>query len=96
MTRAGAEPVEARDGTPLDYVWLETVAVCRASFAVSAIIAPPSKYPYSSDSAAPFDTVLGSGHEQLLAIVDRVVLTDAVVNTATIWSHLWDKVAKKE
>lgn len=78
-------------------VWLETVDACRASFALSAIIAPPSRYPYGDQEArAPFETVLGPGHESLLADVDRVVLTDAVANTATIWSHLWDKVAKVE
>jgi len=78
-------------------VWLETVDVCRASFALSAIIAPPSEYAYSDASArAPFATVLGSGRETLLANVDRTVLADAVLNTATIWSHLWEKSANVE
>jgi hypothetical protein len=76
-------------------VWLETVDVCRVSFALAALIAPPAKYPYGSATArAPFGTVLED--QPLLADIDRVVLTDAVVNTATVWAHVWDKAAKLE
>jgi hypothetical protein len=32
----------------------------------------------------------------LLADIDRVVLTDAVMNVATTWVHLWDKATKLE
>jgi hypothetical protein len=77
-------------------VWLEIVDACRASFALSALIAPPSSFDYRDPTArAPFDEVLGR-RPQLLHEVDRVVLTDAVVNTATMWSHVWSKVAKPE
>lgn len=80
---------------PKQDVWLELINVCRASFAVASIIAPPELYPYvDPDARAPFDTVLGQGKEQLRDEVDKIVMHDAVLNTAIVWKHLWKKVSK--
>lgn len=76
-------------------VWKEIVDVCRASFALSAVIAPPEDYPYASKKArAPFKKVLEG--KELLEEVDRLVLEDAVVNTAMIWSAVWVGAAGRE
>jgi len=73
--------------------WLETMFLCRASFAVASIIAPCKTYAYGDTKArAPFETVLGSGHEKLLADVDEAVMHDAVLNTAIVWKDTWTKV----
>lgn len=77
-------------------VWLEVMYTCRASFAVSNIIAPPYSYSYNDEQAmAPFDVVLGNGNAGLLKQVDKAVLHDAVLNTATIWKHVFAKVSKE-
>jgi hypothetical protein len=78
-------------------VWLECINLCRASFAVASIIAPPKKYPYDKTQLrAPFKTVFGGSksNKQLLKDVNRVVMHDAVLNTALIWKHIWNKVSK--
>ena len=42
-------------------VWLEMVDVCRASFALASIVAPPAKYGYGDTKArARFDAVLNT------------------------------------
>lgn len=77
-------------------VWLEVVNLCRASFAVASIIAPPHQYSYDNPRArAPFDRVLGQANRQLQADVDRAVMHDAVLNTAIVWKHIWNKVSKE-
>jgi len=76
-------------------VWLDMINVCRASFALASIIAPPSKYPYANNRArAPFETVFGGVGAALLEDVDRIVMHDAVLNTAMVWKHAWQKASK--
>jgi hypothetical protein len=77
-------------------VWQEIVNVCRASFALSAIIAPPRKYPYDDPEArAPFAEVFdGEAGQELLQQIDRAVMQDAVRNTATIWKHTFTSVSR--
>lgn len=76
-------------------VWLETVDVCRASFALSAIVAPPAQYGYSDANAkAPYAEVL-AGKPTFLGDLDKVVLHDAVLNTAMIWQDIWQALTKK-
>jgi hypothetical protein len=75
-------------------IWLEAIYLCRASFALASIIAPYGKYQYGDPKArAPFKTVLGGTNKQLLEDVDRTVMHDAVLNTAIVWKHIWNKVA---
>jgi hypothetical protein len=69
-------------------VWLEMMKVCRASFAAANIIAPPGKY----QKKAKFEDVFGNGGEELLKDVDRTTMYDAVLNTAIVWKHIWNKV----
>lgn len=83
------------DLQPKQDVWLEVINLCRASFAVSSIIAHPSNYPYNNNRIrAPFNTVLGTSNPQLLESIDRLVMYDAVLNTAIVWKHIWNKVSK--
>lgn len=74
--------------------WLEAIYLCRASFGMASIIAPYQTYTYADSRAkAPFDVVFGKGKEQILAAVDQTVIHDAVLNTAMIWKHIWNKVS---
>ncbi len=72
-------------------VWLETVYVCRGSFAVASIIAPPDTYGNDEDKKAPFDPVL-KANPQLLKDVNRVAMHDAVLNVAITWKYLWNRL----
>jgi hypothetical protein len=75
-------------------IWLEVINLCRASFAVASIIAPYGQYRYNDPQArAPFETVFGGANSQLLKEVDRIVMYDAVLNTAIVWKHIWNKVS---
>lgn len=74
-------------------VWLEFINVCRASFAISSIVAPPDIYPYGKKKdTAPFKTVFSDAY--LLDNINSVLLHDAVINTAMVWKHIWNKCAK--
>jgi hypothetical protein len=76
-------------------VWLEMMFVCRASFAVASIIAPYKQYEYGDPEArAPFDTVFGGTNKKLLEDTTSSVIYDAVLNTAIVWKHIWNKVSK--
>ncbi|MCB2191430.1 MAG: hypothetical protein KQI62_07690 [Deltaproteobacteria bacterium] len=76
-------------------VWEEMVLVCRASFAVASVIAPPAKWPYkpATQKPAPFDLLFKQNDkgEELLAEVDRVIMHDAVMNVAMVWKYIWEK-----
>lgn len=75
-------------------VWLETIYICRGSFAVASIIAPPDQYEYGKEEKrAPFDTVLKAKLE-LLGEVDKVAMHDAVLNVAIMWKHLWNRLCR--
>jgi hypothetical protein len=76
-------------------VWQEIVNVCRASFALSNIIAPPRGYPYDDPEVrAPFSEVFdGEAGQALLQQIDRAVMQDAVRNTAIIWKHTFSSVS---
>jgi hypothetical protein len=70
--------------------WLEMVDVCRGSFALSSIIAPPDRCPYGQEKLMPFaDAFRGADGRDLLARVDQTVLHDAVLNTAMVWKDTW-------
>jgi hypothetical protein len=76
-------------------VWLEMMQVCRASFAVASIMAPPDTFPYDHGKATlSMQEVFIGNRLNLLAEVDKAVLHDAVLNTAIIWKHVWNKVTK--
>jgi hypothetical protein len=76
-------------------VWKEIVNVCRGSFAVASIIAPPGQYPYGDDKArAPFKTVFGNAQSQKFVDMSKMVMHDAVLNNAIVWRHIWTKASK--
>lgn len=76
-------------------VWLELIFICRASFSIASIIAPYRQYPYGkSRTKAPFDTLF-SQNMGLLKDLDRTTMYDAVLNTAIVWKHIWNKVSKE-
>lgn len=71
-------------------IWVETINVCRASFALASMIAPPGSYPYDDDSLkAPYNQVLGTGNPALSAQIDKAVMHDAVLNVAMVWKDVW-------
>ncbi len=75
-------------------VWLELIFICRASFSIASIIAPYQQYPYGKSSArASFET-LRSQNAKLFKNLDRTTMYDAVLNTAIVWKHIWNKVSK--
>ena len=77
--------------------WKEIINVCRGSFAVACVMAPPSKYPYTKKKHAPLKkltaTVKG---QQLFDEIDRVAMQDAVLNIAILWQNIWDAFKKKK
>lgn len=88
------DPVSIPDLLPDHDVWLEAIYLCRASFAIASIMAPYKTYPYDdSRPAAPFAEVFGKGKEQILSAVDQAAMHDAVLNTAIVWKHIWNKVS---
>lgn len=78
-----------------DDVWEEIVMLCRASFALASVIAPPEKWPYkpAPQKMAPFETLFKQDQEgrDLLAEINRVIMHDAVLNVAIIWKHIWER-----
>ena len=76
-------------------IWLETVDMCRASFALAQIAAPTDQWGPEVESA-PFIKVFGNGGQTTLENMNRAILHDAVVNTAMVWNYLWSKVSKPE
>jgi hypothetical protein len=78
-----------------DDVWEEIVMLCRASFALASIIAPPDKWPYkpAAQTMAPFETLFEQDQKgkNLLEEINRVIMHDAVLNVAIIWKHIWKK-----
>ena len=89
----GADPIP---GLLRDHdVWLEFIYMCRASFAVASIVAPYTAYPYdNSQRKIRFADILGKPKQKLLDDLDRTVMYDAVMNTAIVWKHIWNKVSK--
>jgi len=76
-------------------VWKEMVNVCRGSFAIASIIAPPTDHPYEDESArAPFREVFGGQLRTRLDAITRVAMHDSVLNNAIIWRHIWEKASK--
>jgi len=81
-------------GRPND-VWLEMVNVCRASFAVASIVAPVQRWPYDDTNIdAGLDDVFNGPNAVPAAEVDRVVLHDAVLDTAVVWQQVWKDLSK--
>jgi hypothetical protein len=82
------------DLMPSQDVWLETINLCRASFALASIMVPYKEYPYNNlVTEAPFDELF-SANQSLLNDLSAVIMHDAVLNTAIIWKHVWNKVSK--
>jgi hypothetical protein len=71
--------------------WLEVVTLCRASFAVACILAPPQSFPYDSNKLTSFDDVFLSDNAdpELLPDLNQAVAHDAVLNIAMIWKEVW-------
>ena len=87
---ANAVPaLQARDA------WLEVINICRASFAVASILVPPSTISYRSKKKTSFDNVFRSADSdpELLTDFNRMVMHDAVLNTAILWKSIWAKFA---
>jgi hypothetical protein len=76
-------------------VWLDTIFSCRASFAICGMIASPSDYPYGDDTlSASFSTVFASGQPYSFQEITSVVMHDAVMSTAMVYKHIWQRVSR--
>lgn len=77
-------------------VWEDTLIVCRGSFALSNIIAPPKAYPFGSRKKALFEDLFEAGPEgdRMLKDLDAVVLHDAVMHIAIVWKDIWKQFKK--
>jgi len=71
--------------------WLETINICRASFAVASILVPPDAISYDSNKTTTFQKVFKSTESDpdLLKDFNRMVMHDAVLNIAVFWKSLW-------
>jgi hypothetical protein len=77
-------------------VWKEVIYLCRASFAVASIIAPPDQYPYGVEKKqAPFKDVFPKGNGDLWTGFSAMTLHDAVLNVAMVWKHAWNHAIGK-
>lgn len=78
-----------------DDVWEEIVMICRASFALASIIAPPDNWAYkpAPQKMAPFEDLFEQDQKgkDLLEEINRVIIHDAVLNVAIIWKYIWNK-----
>lgn len=76
-------------------IWSEIVLLCRSSFGVASIIAPPAIYPYkpAAQVMAPFDLLFKSDDKgkALLTEMTQVIMHDAVLNVAMVWRHIWTR-----
>ncbi len=78
-------------------LWLEMIDVCRASFAIASIVAPPGRYPYDRrNRKAPFDVVLSDENLPLRRDLDRVLMHDAVLNVAMAWKSVWKAASPRK
>ena len=77
--------IQARD------TWLEVLTLCRASFAVASILAPPQSFPYDSTRLTSFNEVFFSDDSDpaLLSDLNQAIAHDAVLNIAMIWKEVW-------
>jgi hypothetical protein len=76
-------------------VWLDMIYICRASFGLACIIAPPETYKYDEKTVARYEEVLEK-RPRLLEEIDKAVLHDAVLNVARVWRNVWMRASKKE
>jgi hypothetical protein len=82
-------------------VWSEFMSVCRASFALAAVMVPEKDHSFTEKAPkkgklASFKDLFPVEREALLKRVDQVVLHDAVINTAVVWKHAWGKASARE
>jgi len=76
-------------------VWMDTVNVCRAAFAIASIVCAPNIYKYKKGGKyIGFDEAF-SHRTLLLQDLNRIILHDAILNTAIVWKHIWEKVSKE-
>lgn len=75
-------------------VWLDSVNVCRAAFAIASIVSDPATYKYNKDGEyIGFDEAF-SQRNALLKDLNRIIMHDATLNTAIVWKHIWKAVSK--
>lgn len=74
-------------------IWEEIVLLCRASFGIASVIAPPTDYPYKPKKQVfvKFSDLFTKNEEgkALLKDVDQTIMHDAVLNVAIVWKDMW-------
>lgn len=75
--------------------WQETVNICRAGFALSVSLVPPSVAPVDDQTTrVTLDQVLNDGAgafcgKQRFWDMSRAIMHDAVLSTAMFWQDVW-------
>jgi len=87
-------------------IWSEMVTVCRGSFALANLMVPASDYGFpkrdakgkmvdSEDPRITFDQAFSKPGRPSFPEITKVVLHDAVLNTAMLWKSIWRKFKEK-
>lgn len=77
--------------------WKEAVYICRASFAVSYALVPPSVAKVDDETTdVPLDAILGEGFcgEDRFWEISRAIMTDSVNAIARFWVDIWKDAVK--
>jgi hypothetical protein len=77
-------------------IWKDAVAVCRGSFAVASIIAPPERFPYGdTDQAGSLsvkDLKSDAAAWERFEKATAAIMHDAVLNVAMYWKRIWKRL----
>jgi len=82
-------------------IWKDAVAVCRGSFAVASIIAPPERFPYNGgggDEIKPLsvkDLKSDAAAWERFERATAAIMHDAVLNVAMYWKRVWKRLDSK-
>ncbi|MBI5525223.1 MAG: hypothetical protein HY897_02735, partial [Deltaproteobacteria bacterium] len=97
--RAGIEfdlPIPEPKGGDM---WKDAVAVCRGSFAVASIVAPPAEFPYDGDKTASLsvkDLKADPAAWEKFERATAAIMHDAVLNVAMYWKRVWKRLDRKD
>jgi hypothetical protein len=79
--------------------WKDTVAICRASFAVASIVASPGEFPYTGGShrcLSLADIKIDAGEWARFERATAAIVHDAVLNVAMGWKRVWKRLDAKK
>ncbi|MBI5525404.1 MAG: hypothetical protein HY897_03650 [Deltaproteobacteria bacterium] len=80
-------------------LWKDAVAVCRGSFAVASIVAPPVQFPYDGDKSRALsvkDLKADAAAWEKFERATAAIMHDAVLNVAMYWKRIWKRLDRKD